>query len=192
MSSLKKTKWIIISVLAVILGVIGIFYFHNPFPNVVGVSANEIVIGTEVIAYLATAIALIVLVLDLINDRRSRYLDGAIRLFELLATKETRKDREMIYSAFQEKRPFTSKELESAEQIRADLDQVGVMVKEGLLPKEIALGMFSGMTIQCWRALQEQIKTERELRALNISRQNSNGFILKVRNTEIRNFQMRI
>jgi hypothetical protein len=63
-----------------------------------------------------------------------------------------------------DKRELRNEELEYAEKIRADLNRVGIMVREGLFPKKIAFRMYSYIAIYCWTALENHIKEQRKLR----------------------------
>jgi hypothetical protein len=98
------------------------------------------------------------------DSTRSRHLEGAMRLFDMFDTPEAREGRRAIYTAFIRKRELGKNEIDYAEKIRADFNAVGIMVKEGLFPKEIALRTYSGVVVHCWEALEKHIKNQRKLR----------------------------
>jgi len=115
-------------------------------------------------ANVATVAALFFLLYEIRQSTKSRYLEGAVHLFEYFNTEESKEARRIIYSAGALKHDIEEEERKSAEQIWAYFNQMGILVKEGLLPRKIALEMYSETTIRCWKALEKNIKEERKKR----------------------------
>jgi hypothetical protein len=115
-------------------------------------------------ANIATIVAVVVFALETRNSTRSNHLEGATRLFDIIDSDEARKGRRAIYSAYFEKRKLNEAELQAAKRIRVELNEVGIMVREGLFPKKIALRMYSDVAIKCWTALEKYIHEQRCLR----------------------------
>jgi hypothetical protein len=118
-------------------------------------------------ANLTTIIAVVVFAIEARNSAKSNHLEGATRLFEKFDNEEARNGRKAIYLAFAESRKLTDDELVEAEKTRVNFNEIGIMVREGLFPKKIALRMYSDVAIKCWIALEKQIQNERKMRNCN-------------------------
>ncbi len=117
-----------------------------------------------VVTSVFTFAALIFLGIQIRGEGRSRNLEGAKRLFDVLDTPEAKGRRKTVYLARMQKRALTEEERKSADAVIAELDQIAMMVREKWLPKKVALKMFSFMTVYSWISLEDYIKKQRELR----------------------------
>lgn len=157
MISLGKTVFIIAITIGVASGIVVVAHLTQG-----DITTFNIINGVTIAANIATVIALIFLGFEIRSSTKTRHLEGAIRLFDLLDDPIARRGRRAVYSAFCKKRELTTNEIEYAEKIRADFNDIGIMVRLGLFPKKIALKMYSDTTIRCWEALEEHIKKQRK------------------------------
>jgi hypothetical protein len=139
-------------------------------------------------ANLTTMIAVIVFAIEARNSAKSNHLEGATRLFERFDNEEAREGRKAIYLAFSESRKLTGLELAAAERTRTNFNEIGVMVREGLFPKNIALRMYSDVAIKCWTVLEDQIKEGRKLRNCPSWMQDFEWFYLESKKYRQKNF----
>lgn len=162
MSCLKRIVTFVVITVAIIA--IVVLYFSSTFSGLYPVDITPMINWATFVANIATVAALVFLGFEMRNSTRSRHLEGAMRLFDLFDTKEARQARREVYNLHFVKREFNKDELEHVEKIRADLNQVAAMVREGLLPEKIALRMYSAIAINCWEALKEHIEEQRKIR----------------------------
>jgi len=161
--SYLKIIFTFVAITAAIIA-IAVLYSSNAFSGLYEVDITPVINWATFAANIATVAALAFLGFEIRNSTRSRHLEGAMRLFDLFDTKEARQARREVYNAYIDKREFNKNELKHVEKIRADLNQVAAMVREGLLPEKIALRMYSAVAINCWEALKEHIEKQRKLR----------------------------
>jgi hypothetical protein len=104
--------------------------------------------------------------------RKEHRLNGLVQAFKILNDSEHRQAREMVYSNFKiyaEKKNsniFTDSEQakKSTEKVRADLDQMGTLVRNGTIQKSGFLQAYGETSYRCWNALRDHIKKERDQR----------------------------
>jgi hypothetical protein len=120
------------------------------------------------VANIATVLVLFFLAYEIRSSNRSQELEGANHLFALLNDAEARKARRLVYDAFKNKIDL-ARDDDSAAKVTADLDQVAIMVRKKLVPKDVAFRTYSRMTIQCWTALENWIDRQRQLRNQHVS-----------------------
>jgi hypothetical protein len=49
--------------------------------------------------------------------------------------------------------------------VRADFDQMGILLVNNLIPKDVFLGAYWHTVLLCWKALKQNIANERDVRA---------------------------
>jgi hypothetical protein len=103
-------------------------------------------------------------------QRRQQQLNAILEAFKILNNDEHRQAREEVYSAFAQydkgqKKIFENDRVRKrAAMVRADFDEIGLLVVNGLLPKEMFLDAYWNTIIISWKALRDDIDRERKRR----------------------------
>lgn len=160
MSILKKA-FIPVVIVAAASTIIYCLYGTN-LRTIEDLAGAKFVVG--ITADIATVAALIFVVFQMRESTKARHMEGAMHFTGRLNTHDARAARRAIYAAHFDNREFGDKEIGYAEEIRANFNSTGIMVREGLFPKKIALRLYSETTIKCWEALRKHIEKQRDAR----------------------------
>lgn len=132
------------------------------------------IIAALVGAFIAGIIAIIMArsqtrLQELSADYQQRHLDltSTLEVFKILNNHKHRLAREIVYCAYKsddeqvfDREPYHS----AAAMVRADMDQVGVLIEDGLLDENKFLKMYWNTVLLVWRALEKDIIRERSIR----------------------------
>src|SRR5881296_3474104 len=106
---------------------------------------------------------------ELSADYQQRHLDlnSTLEVFKILNNHKHRLAREIVYCAYKsedehvfEREPYHA----AAAMVRADMDQVGLLIEDGLLDENKFLKGYWNTVLLAWRALEENIIQERSIR----------------------------
>lgn len=133
-------------------------------------SSIDLTTWLSLIATAAAAVGIPTTLLTIYYQRRQQRLNATKEAFEILNNQEHRKAREIVYNAFKayesgQRDIFKSESVKaSAAMVRADLDQIGLFIHYGLIPENIFLEAYWNTVLICWKALENDIKYQREKR----------------------------
>jgi hypothetical protein len=115
---------------------------------------------------ISISILCLLFVLKLKNEKNK--LNGLIEIFQILTNIENREARRQTFEAFREKKiDYSGKILDlsyesSIENVRANLDLIGLMTKQGYVSKDSCLKLCCGIIIRSWKSLEKNILFERK------------------------------
>src|SRR6266511_1943630 len=121
----------------------------------------------------ALATAILVAVVGIITysfQKKHSQLTGLVQSFKLLNDEEHRDAREKVYELFeqyQENKDVKIFRNKYAEMVRADLDQVGSLVRSGTIQKRGFYEAYGYNAFICWKSLRDHIMDERKRRNFN-------------------------
>jgi len=105
-----------------------------------------------------------------ISKKQIEYL-ALLEIMKIFNDPARAKDRHTIYKVYRNNGLYDDKgeflgldQAVYAASIRGTFDQMGFLVKEGYVPKEQFLDMYSGSVIRMYKVLQKHIETERKKR----------------------------
>ena len=120
-------------------------------------------------AAVAASIAAIVGFFSFWYYRKEHRLNGLVQAFKLLNDSKHREARYRVYSAFASYKNNKNIDMfvdehqkEFTETVRADFDQMGVLVKA--IQKQGFLQAYGETSYKCWNALRDHVHNERKLR----------------------------
>jgi hypothetical protein len=104
-------------------------------------------------------------------QKKRQELGAILEAFRILNNNEHRSARQLVYSAAKQydegmKDIFKNSTIiqNSAAMVRADMDQIGLLVINGLIPRDLFLSPYLNTVIICWKALKDHIEDERKER----------------------------
>lgn len=117
----------------------------------------------QVIADVATAIAVGFLLYQLRESRKDQKSQAFARLFDELVTPEFRKNLRFVYSRQAEDLvlPLPEPERDMVEEVLARFDGLGFRVKNGLVPKKEALHLFWDLVVRSAQQLYPHLQDQR-------------------------------
>ena len=101
-------------------------------------------------------------------QRKHQRLTAILEAFKILNTPEHRKARENVYKAYEKyekgERDIFKAVRQDAAMVRADLDQIGMLVDKRLFPKKMFLKVYWNIVLICWKGLKDDIEQQRKNR----------------------------
>lgn len=94
-------------------------------------------------------------------------MTSMLQVFELLQDEKHRKARGEVFrikSLCASKESFPADFKDNAEMVRSDFSQMGALVRNGLVPKDLFMESYAGLTLRVWKALKDNLIEEREKR----------------------------
>ena len=94
--------------------------------------------------------------------------EGLIQIFQILTNPENRNARKLTFEAFREKKIDDSGKIidltyeQNIENVRANMDLIGLLVKQKLVSKDSCLKLCCGIVIRSWKSLEKNIMFERQ------------------------------
>lgn len=101
-------------------------------------------------------------------QKKQHELTGVMEAFKILNNDRHRQAREDVYSAFKQYEDGTINIFENesvrknAAMVRADFDEIGLLVDNGLIPKDVFFKSYLNTVIICWKALKTDIEKQRK------------------------------
>lgn len=118
-------------------------YLWSDLASIATIISAIVVIGAALLA-----------VQQLREMSKARYLEGMLRVYDLIASEDARASRRFIYGELTSKpEAITAKEQEKVETVSVLLDRVGALVSAGLVPKDLLLASHHDMFIRSWDKL---------------------------------------
>lgn len=101
--------------------------------------------------------------------RKQHRVNGLLDAFKILNSREHRTSRKKVYQLNEEYKTQTHKDLKifhkpQVEDVRADFDIIGSLIKSGNIDKEQFLIEFGPLAYRCWTCLKDSIEDERKIR----------------------------
>jgi len=126
----------------------------------------------QLAAYIATVVGVIVVsvtvVLAYMQIRETRFttlLQGTIAVLEMTDKKQFKDDCEFVYNWLPSDPSVTSTdELKHAGNVWRTLNRIGILMQTKMLPKQLALMLFSDIAIKAWDRLSTHVEFERKRR----------------------------
>lgn len=86
---------------------------------------------------------------------RARKLDGMLKVYEMIGSKDARDKRHYIYFKLKSSpEKLKKKEIEIVQDVSVTLDRIGQLVASGLIPREELFHSHSEMFIRTWKHLE--------------------------------------
>jgi hypothetical protein len=140
--------------------------------NTVGFNASDILEGILTIADIAGVAIIGLVIATVYYQKRERRFAGLIEeVFKLLNGKEQRESRLKLYEAYHMYKNTNDLGLFQSEIYREyvertihDMDEIGSLVRNGLVSKDLFFDVFWNTTITCWNASKEFVDYRRSSR----------------------------
>ena len=115
----------------------------------------------------AVAVGLPISAITSYYQRKQQRLNSMIEIFKLLNNEEHRKARRKVYAAYT-KGEIADKVTDDLNVdisiVRADFDQVGILVENKFVPKKMLLEAYWNTVLVSWKSLEDHIQRERTRR----------------------------
>jgi len=139
--------------------------------NTVGFDALNILEGILIITDIAGVAIVGLVIATVYYQKRERKFAGLIAVFKLLNGKEQRESRLKLYEAYHMYKKTNDLGLFQSEIYREyvertidDMDEIGSLVRNGLVSKDLFFDVFWNTTIRCWNASKEVVDYRRSSR----------------------------
>lgn len=139
--------------------------------NTVGFDASNILEGILIITDIAGVAIVGLVIATVYYQKRERKFAGLIAVFKLLNGKEQRESRLKLYEAYHMYKKTNDLGLFQSEIYREyvertidDMDEIGSLVRNGLVSKDLFFDVFWNTTIRCWNASKEVVDYRRSSR----------------------------
>lgn len=134
----------------------------------------SIELWTAVAAIAAAIQTIVVLVAAVLAIRqlreatRARSLDAFLAISEDLKKEEAVEARKIIYTQLANSEILSEEQKKKIESICVTFDKMGVLVKHGLIPKDVAFSMYFDVVLRIWKHVEPFVIQERERRKNDI------------------------
>ena len=144
---------------------------NAPDANTVGFDTSDILEGIIIIADIAGVAIVGLVIVTVYYQKRERKFVGMVEVFKLLNGKEQRESRLKLFEAYHMYKK--TKDLgilqteiyrEDVERTIHDMDEIGSLVRNGLVSKGLFFDVFWNITVRCWNASKEFIGYRRSSR----------------------------
>lgn len=126
---------------------------------------EEIIKWAPSIAAIFITVGVPIAIWQLIEMKRARFLEASHHLFAELDDNASRECRRFIYTELpSDPKKVNRTQLDKAENVWVCLNRIAIRVEKKLFPKSLALEMYSGTVIRCWKKLKNHIEYQRKLR----------------------------
>jgi hypothetical protein len=139
--------------------------------NTVGFDTSDILEGILIITDIAGVAIVGLVIVTVYYQKRERKFDGMMEVFKLLNGKEQRESRLKLYEAYHTYKKTSDLGVFQSEIYREyvertinDMDEIGSLVRNGLVSKGLFFDVFWNTTIRCWNASKEFIGYRRSSR----------------------------
>jgi hypothetical protein len=139
--------------------------------NTVGFDASDILDGILLIADIAGVAIVGLVIVTVYYQKRERKFDGMMEVFKLLNGTEQRESRLKLFEAYHMYEKTKDLGIFQTEIYRKyvertihDMDEIGSLVRNGLVSKGLFLDVYWNITVRCWNASKEFIGNRRSSR----------------------------
>jgi len=117
-----------------------------------------------IIQAVVVIIAVIIALIQLNQGTRARSLDAFLAISQDLRNENIVEARRWIFTKLKNTRNLTNRQKTKVEALCVIFDKIGVLVKHGLIPKDVAFSMYFDVVLRTWNRVESFIKEERERR----------------------------
>lgn len=104
-----------------------------------------------------------IIVVQLVEMRRSRRLEVTLRLLDSLTTPEARRSRARVYRAFEiQGEPRSPEDVLAIDDVLGSLDRTWVLVSEGHLSGSLVADLYGEMISKVWSLTEKYVCAERQ------------------------------
>jgi hypothetical protein len=139
--------------------------------DTVGFDTSGILEGILIITDIAGVAIVGLVIVTVYYQKRERKFDGMMEVFKLLNGKEQRESRLKLYEAYHMYKKTSDLGIfqnetyrEYVERTIDDMDEIGSLVRNGLVSEGLFFDVFWNTTIRCWNASKEFIGYRRSSR----------------------------
>jgi hypothetical protein len=139
--------------------------------NTVGFDTSDILEGILIITDIAGVAIVGLVIVTVYYQKRERKFDGMMEVFKLLNGTEQRESRIKLFEAYHMYKKTKDLGIFQTEIYRTyvertihDMDEIGSLVRNGLVSKGLFFDVFWNTTIRCWNASKEFIGYRRSSR----------------------------
>jgi hypothetical protein len=139
--------------------------------NTVGFDTSDILEGILTIADIAGVAIVGLVIVTVYYQKRERKFDGMMEVFKLLNGTEQRESRLKLFEAYHMYKKTNDLGIfqteiyrEYVERTIHDMDEIGSLVRNGLVSKGLFFDVFWNITVRCWNASKEFIGYRRSSR----------------------------
>jgi hypothetical protein len=139
--------------------------------NTVGFDTSDILEGILTIADIAGVAIVGLVIVTVYYQKRERKFDGMMEVFKLLNGTEQRESRLKLFEAYHMYKKTKDLGIFQTEIYRIyvertihDMDEIGSLVRNGLVSKGLFFDVFWNITVRCWNASKEFIGYRRSTR----------------------------
>jgi hypothetical protein len=139
--------------------------------NTVGFDTSDILEGILTIADIAGVAIVGLVIVTVYYQKRERKFDGMMEVFKLLNGPEQRESRLKLFEAYHMYKKTkdlgifqTDINRTYVERTIHDMDEIGSLVRNGLVSKGLFFDVFWNITVRCWNASKEFIGYRRSTR----------------------------
>ena len=139
--------------------------------NTVGFDTSDILEGILIIADIAGVAIVGLVIVTVYYQKRERKFDGMMEVFKLLNGTEQRESRLKLFEAYHMYKKTKDLGIFQTEIYRRyvertihDMDEIGSLVRNGLVSKGLFFDVFWNITVRCWNASKEFIGCRRSTR----------------------------
>lgn len=139
--------------------------------NTVGFDTSDILEGILIITDIAGVAIVGLVIVTVYYQKRERKFDGMMEVFKLLNGTEQRESRIKLFEAYHMYKKTKDLGIFQTEIYRTyvertihDMDEIGSLVRNGLVSKGLFLDVFWNITVRCWNASKEFIGYRRSSR----------------------------
>lgn len=139
--------------------------------NTVGFDTSDILEGILTIADIAGVAIVGLVIVTVYYQKRERKFDGMMEVFKLLNGTEQRESRLKLFEAYHMYKKTkdlgifqTDINRTYVERTIHDMDEIGSLVRNGLVSKGLFFDVFWNITVRCWNASKEFIGYRRSTR----------------------------
>jgi hypothetical protein len=139
--------------------------------NTVGFDTSDILEGILTIADIAGVAIVGLVIVTVYYQKRERKFDGMMEVFKLLNGTEQRESRLKLFEAYHMYKKTNDLGIFQTEIYRRyvertihDMDEIGSLVRNGLVSKDLFFDVFWNTTIRCWNDSKEFVDYRRSSR----------------------------
>jgi len=121
-----------------------------------------------ILSLIATGIIATVAVVAQRLLQKQHQINGVLDAFKILNSREHRNSRKKVYELYREYEQSNDlgifDDKAEVEDVRADFDVIGILVKSGNIDKELIMIEYGPLAYRCWNYLERHVKAERQKR----------------------------
>lgn len=125
-------------------------------------------LAANIATVVGVIVVLVTVVLGYMQIRETRFtslLQGTVAILDMTDRPEFKDDCKFVYNELpSDPKAISTDQLKRAGNVWRILNRIGILMQENMLPKHLALVLFSDIAIKAWNRLSARIEFERKLR----------------------------